>query len=47
MEEILKKKNVDILALRKKLKFPSTKDLQTKEMAENVKNKEDLLKLIF
>ena len=34
VEEILKKKNVDIAALRKQLKMPSTEDPQTKEMGE-------------
>lgn len=31
-EEIIRKKNVDIAALKKQLKLPATKDPQTKEL---------------
>ena len=39
-EEIIKKKNAYIVGLQKQLKIPSTKDPQTKEMAENGCDKE-------
>jgi len=35
VEDILKNKDLEIVALMKQLKFPSTKDPQTKEMIEN------------
>jgi len=47
MEEIIKKKNADIEALRKQLKFPSIEDPYTKEIKESVQHKEDMLKLII
>lgn len=34
MEEIIKKKNADIAALKKKLKLPATKDPQEKDLGE-------------
>ena len=46
-EEMIKKKNVDITSLRKQLKLPSTKDPQTKEIAESEQHKEEMLKLII
>lgn len=46
-KEIVKRKNVDIAALKKKLKLPSTKDPQTKEVGEIKKEKEDMFKIII
>jgi len=34
-EEINKKKNIDIAALRKQLKLPTTEDTLTKDIEEN------------
>jgi hypothetical protein len=45
VEEMLKKKNVDISSLRKQLKLPPTEDSQAKEMAETEGEKEEMLKL--
>jgi hypothetical protein len=47
VEELLKKKNVDIASLRKQLKLPATEDSQAKEMAETEGHKEEMLKLIM
>jgi hypothetical protein len=44
---MLKKNNVDIAYLRKKLKFPPTKDSQAKEVVEAKNKKEELLNLIM
>ena len=46
-EDIIKKKNLDIAALRKKLKLPATKDPLTKDMEENETHKGDMMKLIM
>jgi len=46
-EEILQKKHVQIIALKKQLKLTSTEDPQTKEMVENEQHTEDMLKLII
>lgn len=46
MEEIIKKKNVDIAALKKQLKLPATKDPQAKELGEIELQKEQMLKLL-
>jgi len=40
VEDIIKKNNVDITSLRKKLKLPSTEDPQTKEIEESEQHKE-------
>ena len=47
VEELLKKKNVDIASLRKQLKFPATEDSQAKEIVETEGEKEELLKIIM
>jgi hypothetical protein len=47
VEEMLKKKNVDIASLRKQLKLPPTEDAQTKEIAETEGEKDEMLKLIM
>lgn len=47
IEEILKKKNIEIAALKKQLKLPSTEDPKTREMANNEQHREELLKLII
>jgi len=47
VEDIIKKKNTDITALRKQLKLPSTEDPQTKEVAESEQHKEEKIKLII
>jgi hypothetical protein len=47
VEEMLKKKNVDIASLRKKLKLPPTEDSQAKEIAETEGEKDEMLKLIM
>jgi hypothetical protein len=47
VEEMLKKKNVDIESLRKQLKLPPTKDSHAKEIAEIEGEKDEILKLIM
>jgi hypothetical protein len=47
VEEMLKKNNIDIASLRKKLNMTSTEDSQAKEMAETEGQKEEMLKLIM
>ena len=46
MEEIIRKKNDDIVALKKQLKLPATKDPQAKELAVTELQKEEMLKLL-
>lgn len=46
-ELLLNKKDADIAALKKQMKFPSTEDSLTKGMAETEQKKEDMLKLII
>jgi hypothetical protein len=46
VEEMLKKKNVDIASLRKQLKMPPIEDSQAKEIAETEGGKDEILKLI-
>jgi len=46
VEEIIKKKNLYIAALRKQLKLPATEDPLTKEIEENEAQKADMMKLI-
>jgi len=47
VEEIIKKKNLDIAALRKQLKLPATKDPLTKDIEENETKKANMMKLII
>jgi hypothetical protein len=47
VEEILKKKNVDIASLIKKLKIFATEDPQVKKMSKIEGHKEEILKLIM
>jgi phage terminase large subunit-like protein len=47
VEDMLKKKNVDIESLRKQLKLPPTEDSQAKEIAEKEGEKDEMLKLIM
>jgi hypothetical protein len=46
-EEMIRKKNADISALRKHLKFPPTEDPQTKEVAEREGEKDEMLRLLM
>jgi len=46
-EEIIKKKNLDIAALRKQLKLPATEDPLTKDIEENETQKSDMMKLVM
>ena len=46
-QEVIKKKNLDIPALRKQLNLPSTKDPLNKDIEENVTQKADMMKLII
>jgi len=46
-EEMLKKKNVGIESLRKKLKLPATEESLAKDMDETKNEKEEMLKLIM
>jgi hypothetical protein len=46
-EEMIKKKNADIVALRKQLKLPPTEDPQTKEIAEREGEKDEMLRLLM
>ena len=47
VEEMLKKKNVDIASLRKQLKLPPMEDAQAKEIAETEGEKHEMLRLIM
>lgn len=47
VEEIVKKKNVDIATLRKQLKMPATEVPQAKEVGETESQKENMLRLIM
>ena len=47
VEEVLKKKNADIAALRKKLKISATKDPLTKGIEDNEAQKSEMMKLIM
>ena len=47
IEEIIKKKNVDIAALRKQLKIPAIEDPLEKDIKENETQKTDMMKLIM
>ena len=47
VEEMIKKKNVNIASLRKQLKLPPTIDSQAKEIAEIEGEKDEMLKLIM
>lgn len=47
INEIVRKKNVDIETLKKQLKLPSTEDPHTKEMGELEKKKEGMFKIII
>ena len=46
-EDLIKKKNLDIAALRKQLKSPSTEDPLTKDIEETETQREDMMKLIM
>jgi hypothetical protein len=46
-EEMIKKKNADIAALRKQLKLPPTEDPQMKEIAEREGEKDEMLRLLM
>ena len=46
VEDVLKKKNVDIATLRKQLKMPATKDPLAKGIEEDESLKAELLKLV-
>jgi hypothetical protein len=47
VEELLKKKNADIVSLIKQLKLPSIEDSQAKQMVESEGHKEEMLKPIM
>ena len=47
VEEIVRKKNLDIAALRNQLKLPATEDPMTKDIEESEAPKEDVMKLII
>lgn len=47
VEEIIKKKNLDIATLRKHLKLLATEDPMTKDIAEGEAHKADMTKLII
>ena len=47
VEEILKKKNANIAALRKQLKMSTTEDSLTKDIEENEAQKAKMMKLIM
>jgi hypothetical protein len=46
-EEMIKKKNADIAALRKQLKLPPTEDPQMKEIAEREGENDEMLRLLM
>lgn len=47
VEEMIKKKNVEIASLRKQLKIPPTEDSQAKKIAEKEGEKDEILKLLM
>jgi len=47
VEEIIKKKNLDIASLRKQLKLPTIEDPLTKDIEESEPQKGDMMKLII
>jgi len=47
VEQIIKKKNLDIVALRKQLKLLATEDPMTKAIAEDEAQKTDMMNLII
>jgi hypothetical protein len=47
VEEMIKKKNVDIASLRKQLKLPPIVDSQAKEIAKTEGEKDEMFKLIM
>ena len=46
-EELNKKKNVDIVSLKKQLKLPTTEHPQTKEVLKNENQKDEMMNLII
>ena len=46
-EELVKKNNVDIAALRKRLKLPPTEHPQTKEIVQEASQKDNMMNLIL
>jgi len=46
-EELIKKKNGDIVALKKQLKIPTIEHPQTKEVLETPNQKDEMMKLII
>jgi hypothetical protein len=46
-EELLKKKNTDIISLMKHFKLPTIEDSEEKEMDESEGHNEEMLKLIM
>jgi hypothetical protein len=46
-EEMIKKKNADIAALRKQLKLSPTEDPQTKEIAQREGEKDEMMRLLM
>ena len=46
-EQLVKKKNEDIAALRKRIKLPSTEHPQAKEIIQEQTQKDDMMNLIF
>ena len=46
-EKLIKKKNEDIVALKKKLKLPPSKHTQTKEFLESQTQKYEMMDLIL
>jgi hypothetical protein len=47
VEEMIKKKNIDIASLRKQLKLPPIEDSQEKEIAEKEGEKDEMLKMLM
>ena len=45
--ELIKKKNADIVALKKKLKFPPTEHPQAKELLQDANQKDEMMNLIL
>jgi len=46
-EELIKKKNVEVAALRKQLKLPASEDPMAKEIEETETQKSDMMRLII
>lgn len=47
VEELIKKKNIELSTLRKQLKLPASEDPMTKEIEETKTQKSNMMKLVM